>query len=482
MQSVHFPPGDGKSGVPDPWATKLVVPTPVESTPQMEWKTPIPGLTGELAYFIYSHAHKQNPEVAIAAALAMMAGITGRAYNWNRTGLNQYFVLLGISGQGKEDAEKGIRKLLYSLIQRGSPSQQIDSIVGPSHIASAPGLINQLRDTPCFLAMIGEFGKQLEKLCSKFAKSNEIGINSLLLDLYNRSGQGDVLGTSAYSDKAKNGALIQAPCFSILGNSTQHAFYKAINEDNVTEGLVSRLTVIECAEAGYIPSNHNPLPNPPEGLLEKLSQLIMMTRRDAFTVTTVDTTPNVMSRYVAIDEKYGRLAYDNRDKPYMLAYNRVALITMKTASLLAIGVNPYKPCITDVELDWAERFANNSAQTIIRRFETGKVGETSPHIMQHEQLLNCLNKYLLKPWTPGLETNYGITSDHKAKRVVTYRYIHNMLHKQPAFRNAPNPKMAFENMIEQFTKSEYLIKIHLAQKEMRGKSLAEMWFINDIRE
>jgi hypothetical protein len=116
---------------------------------QADWSRHIPGLVGQIAYYIYQNAYKQNPKVAIVASLALLAGICGRNYNWNGAGLNQYFILLAMSGQGKEDAEKGISKLLTSLADStGISPQQIDRIVGPSQIVSAAGLINALRDNP----------------------------------------------------------------------------------------------------------------------------------------------------------------------------------------------------------------------------------------------------------------------------------------------------------------------------------------------
>jgi hypothetical protein len=456
-----------------------------EASCTAEWNRPIPGLVGQIAYYIYQNAYKRNPEVAIVAALALLAGICGRSYNWNGVGLNQYFILLAMSGQGKEDAEKGISKLLSSLVDSTAISpQQIEQIVGPSQLVSAAGLINALRDNPCFVSIVPEVGKFLQKLLSKYARANEALLSGLLLDLYSRSGRGNVLGPSAYSDRAKNGTPFQSPTFTLFGVSTPQEFYKAIDESNIGDGLVSRFTVIECPSTEYIESNHNSKQEPSQQLKMQLAALIVSAAKHNLTntVTDVGMTPEVAARFVQIDEKYGKLAHSNRDKTYMLAHIRVALRTMKTAALLAVGVNHITPIITTVEMDWAEMFANNSAQTIINRFEAGKVGEPNPYIEQHEQLMNCLKRYVAKEWTPKFESNYGIPEHFKAKRLVTYKYIKTMLHKQPAFRNSPNPKMALDNIIQTFEKAEHLKKIEQRDLKMRGKSVAEMWAVCNLRE
>lgn len=475
LEQGYFPRHIIDDGVP-------VAEEPTEDTPNADMSGGIPGLVGEIAYYIYGNAHKQNKEVAYSAALALMAGITGRAYNWNGTGLNQYFVLLAYSGHGKEDAEKGINRLLSSLWSCGLvPKQYVEDILGPSHIASAPGLVNKLRETPCFLSIVGEFGKMLERLCSKRASASDVALNSLFLDLYNRSGNGQVLGTSAYSDRTKNGAVVHSPCFSMFGASTQEAFFKAITEQDAAEGTVSRFTVVECADAGYVESNYGPKPEPSQRLLQALSELIIKCQTTTFAPVPVAATDDVQERYIELERTYGKLVADNRDKSYMNAYNRAALITMKTAALLAVGINPYSPVITKQEFEWAEKLTYNSVHAIISRFEAGKVGVANLYVEQHDQLLSCLKDYLKRPWIDKLEKNYGIPEHFKAQRLITYKYIKSMLHKRPAFRNAANPKMAFDNIIKQFEQAEHLLQVGRAHP-IRGQSTAQMWFIANLRE
>jgi len=288
-----------------------------EVSPNANWNSPMPGLAGQIAYYIYQNAYKRNPEVAIVAALALLAGICGRNYNWNGAGLNQYFILLAMSGQGKEDAEKGISKLLASLTDSiGISPQQIDRVLGPSQIVSAAGLINALRDNPCFVSIVPEVGKFLQKLLSKYARANEALLSGLLLDLYSRSGSGNVLGPSAYSDRSKNGAPFQSPTFTMFGISTPQEFYKALDENNIGDGLVSRFTVIECPSADYIESNHAPKQEPSQELKMRLASVITMAAKHNLTntVTDVGMTADVAARFVEIDKKYGKLAHSNRDK------------------------------------------------------------------------------------------------------------------------------------------------------------------------
>ena len=126
-----------------------------------------PGLVGETARFIFRNAVHPVKEVATGAAIALMAGICGRAFNISNTGLNHYVVILAQTGGGKEGAASGIERLC-SYVREKQPL--IDQFLGPAEIASPQALIKQLAETPCFMTHKGEMGFWMQKLTSKYAK------------------------------------------------------------------------------------------------------------------------------------------------------------------------------------------------------------------------------------------------------------------------------------------------------------------------
>jgi hypothetical protein len=91
--------------------TPAVQPTESDST-DLDYP---PGLVGDAARFFYSKAHLPNKHVAIAASIGFFAGLTGRAYNINGTGLNQYIAVIGKSGVGKEGGKHGVSALCNAL-------------------------------------------------------------------------------------------------------------------------------------------------------------------------------------------------------------------------------------------------------------------------------------------------------------------------------------------------------------------------------
>ncbi len=125
---------------------------PVDTIPLSKNKPDIvhpAGLVGELLEYFHSTAIRPVKEVALAAALALLAGIVGRSYNISGTGLNQYLILLAKTGTGKEGALAGIETLL-SLVRTQVP--MVDQFLGPSAFASGQAVIKTLGRHPCFVS------------------------------------------------------------------------------------------------------------------------------------------------------------------------------------------------------------------------------------------------------------------------------------------------------------------------------------------
>jgi hypothetical protein len=66
-----------------------------------------PGFLGYVAKYLYSYSFSPVPEFAIATAIGLFAGICGRGWIYNGTGLNHDIIILGMSGTGKNVAHQG---------------------------------------------------------------------------------------------------------------------------------------------------------------------------------------------------------------------------------------------------------------------------------------------------------------------------------------------------------------------------------------
>jgi hypothetical protein len=64
----------------------------------------------------------------------------------------------------------------------------------------------------------------------------------------------------------------------------------------------------------------------------------------------------------------------------------------------------------------------------------------------------------------------------KLAGIVHYRYLYNILHKRPAFKDAHNTTAALENIIKEFVNAEYLQEVGRADPA-RGNRTGKMWAI-----
>lgn len=333
------------------------------------------GLVGELTYYFMQTAIRPVKEIALAAALALLAGVAGRSYNTpTHTGLNLYIILLAKTGSGKEAAQSGIEKLLKAVRNAGVP--MVEDFVGPAAFASGQALIKVLGTKPCFFSILGEFGLTLQELSDPRSNSSTKMIKKVLLDLYTKSGASETLRSSVYSDTDKNTSIIQSPSVTVLGESTPHSFFEALSESQVAEGLIPRFSIIQYT-GGRTARNENAGCQPSEELVSKFVTLMssVLTAQHANLTHVVQIESAAEKLMDKFDEHADHVINDNKaGNTEVELWNRAHLKALKLASVLAVANNPSAPIITEYCATWAIRFVHNDITLITSQFSSGEVG------------------------------------------------------------------------------------------------------------
>ncbi len=449
-----------------------------EAAPVVDWK-PAPGLMGDIAAFIYSNAVNPVREVATAASIAYMAGIAGRGYNISSTGLNQYVILLANTSGGKEGAGQGMDKLTHAVREQ---VPAFERFMGPSNIASPQGLVKQLVETPCMLSHKGEFGMWLQKLTSKYARTNDVEMRGMLLDLYTKSGFKQTLRGSCYSDRQKNVPVMDSPSFSMFGDSTQQEFYKAIDEVTISEGLIPRLTVIESNDARpTYNENHNKI-KPSGELVTKIAMLAKRCLELEMLKTPIDIqeTPEATAFHVAYRETCTDRVFADRDNPIAQIWTRAHLRLLRLAGLVAVGCDPDQPVMTLEHCQWAHTVIEHGCHTVITRFNAGQVGEVNYLLEQRRLLAKTIYKYCHARYSDTWYKAYGISSDMFKARVITHRYLVNSTKQHSCFRNDRNPQMSFKNVLQELLDAGNIEKIDMKKVKDSGRS-GLAYYVLDLR-
>ena len=428
--------------------------------------TPPPGLLGDIARFIYAAAPRPVPDIAMAGAIAFLAGIVGRAYNVSATGLNQYVLLLANTGTGKEAIASGISRLVGALTDTtpGNPYfvPAAGVFVGPADMASGQGLLRTVskRQPPSFVSIIGEFGLRFKQMADDRASPADVSLLRTLLDLYNKSGHGQIVGETVYSDKDKNTHAVTAPAVSIIGESVPGSFYDNLNESMVANGLLPRFTIVEYS--GQRP-RRNPqaqFVKPDPSLMDRLVKVVVAslsanTTNSVVNVTMQPDAEAFLDEFdVFCDDKINETSANVTKE----LWNRAHIKTLKLAALIAVGCDHIQPTITLEVAQWARTQIERDIKRLLRRFETGEYGVVS-RVTDHDRQTGYVLQKILD-WTtkdydslPKAKPPYhrGMHNSH----IVPYQYLARSCLPTAAFkadRDATRAlKRSIQNLIDEGT-------------------------------
>lgn len=183
-------------------------------------------------------AFKSQPELALAAALALLSVLTGRKICDQRgTRTNIYCLGICDTGGGKEHARKCNKAILQAA--------GLEKLIGPEGIGSHTGIVSTLKDSPASLFQVDEFGKFMATTNSPGKSPHLWNVVGVLLKLYT-SADSMYIG-DAVSDQRKI-ARIDQPHAVLYGTTTPGPFFDSLAKESLSDGFVSRLLIFEASE------------------------------------------------------------------------------------------------------------------------------------------------------------------------------------------------------------------------------------------
>jgi hypothetical protein len=432
------------------------LPTPKQA-PDGELLPFPPGLVGEIAEFHMRYNVRPMREAALAAGIALTAGIIGRSYNISNTGLNQYVIVLATTGRGKEGMSQTIDALI-NRIRHTVPAA--DMFVGPGEFGSGQGIVRTLDDHPCFVSVLGEFGITLQQVSRHNASNAEIAIEKMLLKLYSQSGFHQTLKSTAYSKKENNTKMVQAPNVTLLCESTPEKFFAGLSEDQVASGLIPRFLTLQYSGARPAP-NKNAFGAPPDSLVHKLVDLATIA---------VTTQQNNTCAHVQQDSDGRRLldAFEVRcdsdmadsNEAVIQIWNRAHLKALKLAALVAVGCNPHAPVITGAIAEWTIEVILQDVTAMLNKFAAGEVGRG--HTYQQTLITKMMQQYLDMP--VAKRRNYKAPESVRNVQVVPMSFFAMRVRNVKAFE-VPNktPQQVVDQILKEMVDLEIIDRMPLDQ-------------------
>lgn len=439
-----------------------------ERQPDEELDFP-PGLVGDIARFIYHASPYPGKPVAIAGALAFMAGVFGRQYTISRgAGLNLYVVLLAPSGSGKDHARVGVN-ILFNQIAKEAPG--VLAFRGPEAISST-GLRKFLAEqNPTMLAMLGEIGTLLRAMLAPRPSDNDQRLKRALLEIYTSGTRGGTLLATGHSKAEDRAASVDFPAFSIFGESTQSEFYKAVGADSFADGLIPRFLPVIYSPPSEDNYNRHATIQPSPVLMQRLVGMVTYVMQ----LQTLGDTGHVEINIACpaeVDQL--RVTYllqarnPERDEldPERLMATRAYLQVMKVAGLLAVGeAQPGQVPTVEVEhLVWAKRLVDAGIQEIVYRRDRGEFVALDARKLP--ELEEAVTKYISMPEKTKVST-YKVPSSLLARPdLIPYTYFRRRLGELSAFYNDPRGAVpAIKQTLQDAIDMGLLVRLSENQKQ-----------------
>ncbi len=429
-----------------------------------------PGLVGDVARFIYEASPRPVMQISLAGAIAFVAGIVGRAYNVSGTGLNQYLMLVAPTGTGKEAIQNGIMKLVETVASGENSAPAIREFIGPGEVRSDAGLIKWFAKSKSFVSILGEVGLLIKRMSLPNANPHDTAILRVWLDLYNKSGHGNVLNPMAYSDTTKNTEPVASPAFTIIGESTPEKFYEALDETMVASGLLPRFSIIEY-NGLRPPFNEAGMHSVPDAkLVSTLRGLVAHVNHINKANGNVVNVPYSTEARTLLNEfdKFAdaQINAANSEVTRHL-WNRAHLKALKLSAVVAVGIYPSSPVIDFHCAKWATELVASDIRTMLSRFEAGDIGGASgaghTDAKQYADICKFIRR-VAHMSADEAERKYGIPAILHSNYMVPVGAIHRGVRQMASFRNAKmNPTSSINAMIKLMCETGDLAEVSKAQ-------------------
>lgn len=441
------------------------------------------GLVGEIAQYIYDSSPRPVGVISLAAAIGLMAGICGSAFNVSNTGLNMYIVVLAETGVGKEALQGGISRLMDNVCAT-VPSAKM--FIGAGEFASSQGVMTYLQKTSKnFVSVIGECGMWLRTISHPNAHERHNSLRRLLLDLYGKSGQRGMLHPIAYADAAKNEQAIRQPAVSLLGESTQKKFFENVDETLIAEGFVPRWMILEY-EGIRVRGNRNHANVYPSGLL-----MDALTNLCTYSIQMIE---SLQSYHMPFTEEAAELEIQfdyfcddqvnaTGEDALRNLWSRAHMKALKLAAIIAVGRNLSKPIIDAYCWNYAVNLVLRDTYRMCRRYNNGDLASRveASNSEQTNAIITAIRQYNKMESTTL--RSYGVTDVMRNSFAVPYVYFQRKLAKKACFvKDRRGSAIAIQKALDECAATGLLVTVPQTQASQQFMTSGKLWVVSDYSQ
>lgn len=429
---------------------------------------PPPGLLGELCQWYYRAAPYPAPEIALAGGLGFMAGLCGAGYRIGGDALNLFLLLTAPSGTGKDILTSGSHRLLKACKQHpmmftGTKlnAEWISSIIGPSSIASGQALTKHIKqDFMSMLSIQPEFGIEMQRLNDPYASGSMKALRSAYLKLAGSH----TLGKEIWADLDKTIESREGVAFTLLGESVPQKIFETLSIDDIGDGFLGRLLLIECPVTRDIFQSSAWAVEPDPTLVEHIIKIGGFAAEQARLKQPISV--NWQPEAFKIADAHRGQWRAKHSGAGVAAYNviwaRAYAMVCRLSSLIAVGRNHTNPVIEIQDVEWSADVVQRGIGAIVKRFEGGEIGHGADEKIT--ATLTYLKRYV-NGTAPKNKQTYN--EEWQTMGIIGRSLLRQYVSGLTAFRA---DKMAFNDTLRAMIAEGYLAPVMPGQLEGFGKT------------
>jgi len=354
-----------------------------------------PGMLGEITRWIDRNANKPVPVFAVHTALAFGSVVLGRRFktiynNWSAL----YFLAIGLSSGGKENAKSSIEALCNEC---GMGAQ----IAGDFYTSSS-GVLSALLGKPAHITVADEFGKVLEQLSTK-GGTTAVGTMKALIEAWGRCD--GIIRPQNYSQflmkshekKEAEERLIHNPSLTLYGMTTPDVFFDTIGSSAAKDGTLNRFLIVQSkmARQNIKLKRREPVP---DSIKQWVQELHTMSAGLVDPATNSSMPPNpievgigpeVMELFQEFDNEC--LALMDKYEGLSEMFGRCCEMSLRLAMIVAAGRSTALPMsITGPDYVWARNYVRHHAIATVEEL-MGSVSDSDFEAAK-KQVMNLIYK------------------------------------------------------------------------------------------
>lgn len=335
-----------------------------------------PGIIGEIAQFHEDTAPKSQPELAVACAVALLSTICARKFKTSEQNLSSLYVLgVAKSTAGKEHGAK----VIESILEATSKMQ----LNGGSWFTSDSACYQSLLQQPRQIVVSDELGITVQS-ASADKSGMQLKLRSFLMQAITKLDSS--VPPLRYSQrglseeqKKEGEAVLKCPALSLYGTTTSNTFFESLAMDQVNDGFLGRLLVVESTQPRRkMRRNRHSANQVPRSITQWISEVEarggnLAAIEDGQTrphITTIDFTEQAYAVFDVYEDRILKLQNELESEGLDALIGRAVEYAMRLSLIAQLAINPASSAIGKEAADWARDFVDHCYQTMLKRVRT----------------------------------------------------------------------------------------------------------------